>query len=279
MTLLEIVTRTPVHEPWAEGEKIPWNDPGFSRRMLAEHLSQAHDAASRRTATIDAHVDWIERVVLDERRSRILDLGCGPGLYTNRLAGRRHSCVGIDFSPASIEHATDVATSAGIDCTYCLGDIREEAYGSGFDLVMMIYGEINVFRPEDARAILAAARMALDQGGRLLLEAHTAAAVQRIGTTRPTWRSAESGLFSDRPHLRLDEAFWDDSRQVATERYDIVDAVTAEVTSYAQSIQAYSAAAYNALLVDAGFTPEGVFPSLGGVDDGGDFIALLAVRT
>lgn len=30
--------------------------------------------------------------------TRILDLGCGPGLYTSRLARLGHCCVGIDFS-------------------------------------------------------------------------------------------------------------------------------------------------------------------------------------
>jgi SAM-dependent methyltransferase len=277
MKLLEIVTRTPAPEPWAEGEKIPWDDPAFSERMLAEHLSQAHDAASRRAETIDAHVDWIERVVLDGRRSRILDLGCGPGLYTSRLARRGHTCVGVDFSPASIVHATETATSAGLDCVYRLGDIRETEFSSGFDLVMLIFGEHNVFRPSDAQSILAKARRALAAGGRLLLEVHTADAVQRIGTASATWRSAESGLFADRPHLRLEEAFWDDSRQVATERYYIIDAETGAVTRYAQSIQSYSDAQYHVMLADAGFSLDGIFPSLTGVDDGGDFYALVAV--
>ena len=26
-------------EPWDEGDNIPWNEPGFSRRMLREHLT------------------------------------------------------------------------------------------------------------------------------------------------------------------------------------------------------------------------------------------------
>ncbi len=36
------------------GARLPWGDPGFSARMLAEHLDQRHDLASRRTAVIDA---------------------------------------------------------------------------------------------------------------------------------------------------------------------------------------------------------------------------------
>jgi hypothetical protein len=53
-TLLDIVQRDAQPAPWTEGDNVPWNDPDFSERMLAEHLSQEHDLASRRSATIDA---------------------------------------------------------------------------------------------------------------------------------------------------------------------------------------------------------------------------------
>ena len=59
MELADIVARTPDPEPWSEGDKIPWNDPDFSERMLREHLSQDHDLASRRLEVIEAHVAWI----------------------------------------------------------------------------------------------------------------------------------------------------------------------------------------------------------------------------
>jgi SAM-dependent methyltransferase len=274
--LLDIVQRARTPEPWVEGEKIPWNDPSFSRRMLAEHLSQAHDAASRRAATIDDHVGWIGRVVLGDRASRILDLGCGPGLYTERLARLGHTCVGIDFSPASIAYAAETADSSCLPCTYHLGDIREMDFGDGFDLVMLIFGEFNVFQPEDAHKILTKARQALAAGGRLLLEVHTTEAVRQIGSSTPSWRAAERGLFSDRPHLRLEEAFWDAERRVATERYYIVDAETASVTRYAQSVQAYTDDEYRTMLHDCGFALLGTYPSLG--DDAGDadFFALVA---
>ena len=50
MNLIDIVNRPLNPAPWAEGEKIPWDEPEFSARMLHEHLSQKHDAASRRLA-------------------------------------------------------------------------------------------------------------------------------------------------------------------------------------------------------------------------------------
>ncbi|HEY5640757.1 MAG TPA: SAM-dependent methyltransferase, partial [Dehalococcoidia bacterium] len=86
MKLEDVIRRTVPPAPWAEGDTVPWHEPGFSRRMLKEHFSQEHDAASRRTETIDAHVAWIHDELLAARPSRVLDLGCGPGLYMERLA-------------------------------------------------------------------------------------------------------------------------------------------------------------------------------------------------
>ncbi len=113
MELIELIRRPRTPEPWAEGEKIPWSDPGFSQRMLNEHLSQAHDAASRRFEIIDQQVEWIHHQVLKGKPGRVLDLGCGPGLYTSRLAKLGHACTGIDFSPASIAYARQQAGVRG----------------------------------------------------------------------------------------------------------------------------------------------------------------------
>ena len=108
MTLDELFQKVDDAEPWGGDYKIPWDEPGFSRRMLNEHLSQDHDLASRRQETIDRHITCIHEDVLAGRPSRILDLGCGPGFYARRLAALGHTVHGIDFSPASIEYARKV---------------------------------------------------------------------------------------------------------------------------------------------------------------------------
>jgi SAM-dependent methyltransferase len=275
MNLSDLVRRASVPAPWAEGEKIPWNDSDFSARMLHEHLSQAHDAASRRESIIDAHVGWIHRVILGSSPSRILDLGCGPGLYTSRLANLGHDCAGIDFAPASIAHARQTSTR----CAYHLADIRSAEYGDGFDLVMLLYGELNVFRADDARLILTKARRALADGGRLLIEVHTDAAVRAMGDARGTWRTAEQGLFAEHPHLVLQENFWNSEQRVAITRYFIVEAANASVTAHSQSVKAYTDDEYRSVLAECGFSLARRFGSLDGADEPdepGEFLVLLA---
>jgi SAM-dependent methyltransferase len=266
MQLAELWQRAIPPEPWREGDNIPWNDPAFSARMLAEHLSQAHDAASRRGATIDRQVAWIQQTLLRGRPTSVLDLGCGPGLYTSRLARLGHTCVGIDFSPASIEYARATA-DAQLNCRYQLEDLRSAAYGSSFGLVMCVFGEINVFPREQASTLLRKAYDALAGGGLLLLEAHTFAAIEQIGERTPRWYTAESGLFGAEPHVCLVEHFWHADSGAATTRYYVIDLKTGALSRYAQSFQAYTQPQYAELLQACGFDDVVFLPALTGAPE------------
>jgi len=263
-TLNEIVHRAAQPAPWVEGDNIPWNDPEFSERMLAEHLSQDHDLASRKTESIDAHVDWIFSSVLHNRQARVLDLGCGPGLYARRLAGKGCTCVGIDFSPASIRYANEATAVDDTDCRYVHGDLRDQDFGSGFDLVMLSYGQFNVFPKAAAMTILKKARAALVPGGRLLLELQSAEQIESGGNAGPTWYSTEAGLFSDRPHIVLQENTWDSDASASTTRFIVIDATSGDVSNYALSNEAYTDAELDEVLRKSGFDNVERYPSLSG---------------
>ncbi|HUT58926.1 MAG TPA: class I SAM-dependent methyltransferase [Phycisphaerae bacterium] len=277
MNLLELVRRSPAPNPWSEGANIPWDEAAFSRRMLAEHLSDSHDAASRRGEKIDHHVQWIHRELCGGRATKVLDLCCGPGLYSSRLARLGHDCVGIDFSPASIEYARGQVQTEGLRCKYECGDVRTTAFGGPFGLAMLIFGEFNVFRPGEARALLADAYAALGKAGLILIEAHRLEAVERIGGQGRSWYSADSGLFSDRPHVCLQESCWEQDTQTATVRYYVLDAQSGAVTRHAATYQGYTDAEYRALLSVAGFPEVTLAPSLTGSPEEGrpDFVVLI----
>lgn len=212
--------------------KIPWHRPDFSRRMLREHLSQEHDLASRRFSLIDEHVAWIHAEILGGRESKILDLGCGPGLYCERLAALGHTCTGIDFSPASIDYARGRAAQLRLKCDYVESNLLTAAYGAGFDLVMMLFAELNTFDDSQTRVILSRVADALRPGGALLVEIHTPEHVESIGRRPRTWSFHGEGLFGDRPHLLLREAAWDESSSSAIESYFVVHVGTLEVDDF-----------------------------------------------
>lgn len=280
MKLEDIVNRQTQPDPWAEGDNIPWNDPSFSKRMLEEHLSQRHDAASRRVETIDHHVEWIHHQVLSEHPSRILDLACGPGLYAQRLATLGHECTGIDFSPASIVYARDEAQRNQLAIHYQQDDLRTAGFPEGQDLVMLISGELNVFSPSDAKHIINKAAECLTKSGQLVLEVHASGIIPRRGQEPRTWYTSKSGLWSDSPHICLQENFWDSARNVATTRYFVTDAATGGTTMSSASYQNYSDGEYESLLIESGFTNVTRYPSLTGISDEHqkDFMVLVASK-
>jgi SAM-dependent methyltransferase len=276
--LIHMLNRAQPPVPWDEGDNIPWNEPGFSERMLAFHLSQENDLASRRLDKVEKAVGWIHGKLLGGERTKILDLGCGPGLYAVRFARLGHECRGIDFGPASVAYAREQAEKEGVDATFVEEDLRAADFGSGYGLAMLIFGEFNVFSSEDARGILKKTFEALDDGGVLVLEPHIFAAIQKRGENSSSWLATTTGLFMDGPHLCLEENFWDEERGVATTRFFIVDAQTEEVQRHAASYQAYTDEGYRAVLEECGFEGVEFFPSLMGKEDESpkEFFALVA---
>jgi cyclopropane fatty-acyl-phospholipid synthase-like methyltransferase len=253
-----------VSEVSPAAHKIPWNEPDFSRRMLREHLSQDHDAASRREVGIDRHVDWIHGHVLAETPTRILDLGCGPGLYASRLAERGHTCVGIDFSPASIEYAREQARKRELRCEYRLADVRQADFGDGFGLAMFVFGEVNAFAREVAQDIVGRMFESLESGGVVVLEMSSHASVERTGSGPPSSVERTSGLFSDGPHRVDRTAQWDASSGVASQRFEVVEPGRDEVCEYRETLFAYTDDEIRALVSQAGFPSPTLYGSLCG---------------
>lgn len=250
------LTAPPSAELWTGEHKIPWHEPGFSRRMLREHLTQEHDLASRKAETIAAQAQWIHDRAMDSAPGHILDLGCGPGLYAPHLTEFGHHYLGIDFGPASIQHAQTRHARYGA-ARFLLADVLNADYGGPHELAMMLYGELNVFSPQACRRILKKAHAALRPGGRILLEPHTFEAVKRSGQGR-SWQAAGQGLFSDAPHLCLTRNHWFAEQAVSRQDFHIVE-FTGEpgrpslAAAYHSTMQAWTRNDYLRLLKEAGF--------------------------
>lgn len=231
------------------GAKIPWDEPDFSLRMLEQHLNQEHDWASRRGPIIAAHAAWIAEQL--SVPSRILDMGCGPGLYTQALAERGHQCVGVDFSPASIEYARQRSADCDPKPEYILGDIRNYRSNQKFDCIIMIFGEFNAFIRKDAALLLEHCAEMLTENGLFILEAHTYDAVRAMGEAPATWQRHATGLFSAGPHLCLRENSWNAAEASALSRYFIIDAADTAVRQYVSFMQAYRLESYTKMLSSA----------------------------
>ena len=99
--------------PFDAGAELDWGRPEYARRLLREHLDQTHDGASRRRSVIAGQVRRLRRL-LPPAPARILDAGCGPGLYAVPLAALGHEVTGIDVSAPALRHARGLARETNL---------------------------------------------------------------------------------------------------------------------------------------------------------------------
>ena len=234
----------------ADESKIPWDAPDFSQRMLDNHLSQEHDWASRKLVIIEQQVDWIAQQL--SANERVLDLGCGPGFYSQLLAQRGFHCTGVDFSPASIEYARQQSLAAGLNIEYQQQDVREYSPAQPFDFIMMTFGEINVFSATEARDLLRRCAQWLAPGGKLLVEVHDFDEIKRQGQAEPSWQRCPQGLFLATPHLLLTENIWDEQAQTSSTLFWAIEE-NGVVTRFGNQMTAWRDTEYQQLLTECGF--------------------------
>src|SRR5690554_1332934 len=96
-------------KPFTPGEPLFWDDPHISAQMLKAHLNAENDVASRRPETIRRSMDWLIATLGLQAGDKVLDLGCGPGLYAAHLAEKGLQVTGIDYSRRSIAYARQYA--------------------------------------------------------------------------------------------------------------------------------------------------------------------------
>jgi len=150
-----------------------WTDEHTSKQMLRFHLDEELDASSRNIAFIDRSVDWIISRFNIDAEKKIADFGCGPGLYTTRLA-RRHAVVtGIDFSKRSIQYAQETAIGEKLPIRYVNRNYLDFETDERFDLILMIMCDFCALSPAQRKTMLAKFHRLLDPAGSVLLDVYS----------------------------------------------------------------------------------------------------------
>ncbi|MBK7045089.1 MAG: class I SAM-dependent methyltransferase [bacterium] len=281
--LRAILEATRPARPWQDGDQLPWSDPAFSRRMLEVHLDPGTNMATRAPDVVRAHVDWLlgELARRSGRQApwRVLDVGCGPGLYLHELAQRGHGGCGFDFAPEPLRWARDHAAANGFDLRFLEADLTAlpvdfaTQAGAPFDAVTFWFGEFHAFRPEQARAFLPQLAGLLRPGGLFVLEFQPWDLFVKEDAT--TWSAVDSSPFSSRPHLWLEEFAWDESAQAEIHVHWIVDADGGAVRRFAQCNQAWEDADLAAALAAAGIGELEAHEPITGVDEQFEFPVLV----
>lgn len=217
-TIVALSAKPPVYTP---GTAVMWTDDHISEHLLATHLSQDTDLASRKLPAIDTTVNWLLEQVPD-RRLDILDLGCGPGLYAERLAGTGHRVTGMDFSARSLCHARKSAAASGLGTTYLHQDYLTLDHENQYDLVLMVFTDFGVLSTEDRNRLLANIHRALRPGGTFVFDVMNTGWLDTVTPVR-TWEAEANGFWRPVPHLVLSETFCYEKEKVVLNQYIVAD--------------------------------------------------------
>jgi SAM-dependent methyltransferase len=200
-----------------------WTDEHTSLYMLRHHFED-NDVASRRAAFIDRSVEWIVSRFGVSRDTTILDLGCGPGLYTTRLARRGAWVTGVDFSPRSIAYARQVAEQEGLPARHVHQNYLEFDTEERFDLVTMITCDFCALSPAQRAQMLAKFFRFLKPGGHVLLDAYLPAAFQEREEMARYERNPRGGFWSPNPYYMFVNSYTYQQERVVLEKFTIVEA-------------------------------------------------------
>jgi SAM-dependent methyltransferase len=197
--LCKYLKRPELFEPTTE--KF-WNDPYIAAQILEAHLNPNHDSASRKPAFIIRSVEWI--ISLLASGASLLDIGCGPGLYTKRLAERGLNVTGIDLSEKSIEYASKHDANS----RYFVRNYLEMDYFEEFDIVTLIYCDYCELFPEERLDLLRRVHKALKPGGLFLLDVYTPLKGRGKHDVTSWSLNPKGGFWSAKPHICLNATYY-----------------------------------------------------------------------
>lgn len=114
----------------------------------------------------------------------ILELGCGTGSMTERLAEAGFDMIGVDCSGEMLEIAQEKKCESGLDILYLEQDMREfELYGTVRAVVSVCDSLNYILKDEELVKVFRLVNNYLDPGGIFLFDLNTIDKYRKIGDT------------------------------------------------------------------------------------------------
>lgn len=225
MKITEIISQSEKPKLYEKGTSLMWNDEHISKQLLNIHLNANIDLGSRKKSTIKKTAKWILETQKQKGKLSILDLGCGPGLYTEIFAEKGHVVTGVDISKNSIEYAKKSAKGKKLDANYINANYLEINLESDkYDLVILIYTDLGVLIPREREYLLKMVYRVLKKGGTFIFDVLKDIDIEKK-TSPKTWEANISGFWRESPYLALSDSFLYQEEKVILFQHTIIGAV------------------------------------------------------
>ena len=214
-------------EPFEHGNITLWDNEYIGNNVLKKHLEFNVDSGSRKIDTIAQTSQWIKKMFTSCRN--ILDIGCGPGLYSRFLSELGFFYTGIDISPFQINYA--VKHSAYDSKTHFYqSDFRIWESNEYYDIVLMLYGIYSFYPRKDRMDLLNRLRTRLNNNGSVLIEVFTPNHYLGRSESRDWTFFEKDGFWDAKPYLELN-AFY---------RYDEINLILIQSAVINDSIRIWN---------------------------------------
>ncbi|MGB5100265.1 MAG: methyltransferase domain-containing protein [Methanothrix sp.] len=220
--LEKINTRPVPFEFYTAGDL--WADEYTSEQMLSFHLNPEIDVSSRKAAFIDRSVEWITAYFRVGTGTKIADFGCGPGLYTTKLARRQAEVTGIDFSKRSIQYAQEAAIREGLSIQYINQNYLDFETNNRFHLILMIMCDFCALSPMQRKKMLTKFHTLLQPGGCVLLDVYSMNAFQQREETAMYEANMLNGFWSPNKYYGFQNTFKYEKERVVLDKYSLFEA-------------------------------------------------------
>lgn len=207
MKISDILSKSIRPELYEKGTSFMWTDEYISKQILNIHLNPDIDLGSRKMTTIKKTADWILKIQPQKKKLEILDLGCGPGLYSEIFAQSGHKVTGVDISQNSINYAKSEASRKKLEVSYMNANYLElNLTENKYDLVTLIYTDFGVLLPSERSKLLSFIFRVLKKGGVFVFDVLKDKGIENK-TTSKTWEISNAGFWKESPYIALSESF------------------------------------------------------------------------
>ena len=236
-----------------------WTDPYIQQQILKDHLDPQSDGASRKQESVLKIVDFILQHT--KPQSHLLDLGCGPGLYTSLLADKDYMVTGIDFNKASIEYAIGKRE----EINYILGDYINNYSMGKYDAITMIYCDMGTHPDSDRDRLLDNIYLSLADGGILIFDIFSEGIIDDRQESRDWEYAPCGGFWNESEYLLLSQTFHYPENKAFAYQYNLILEDTAK--HFIIWERYYSEEEITSILKKVGFRKISIYKELLGKND------------
>ncbi len=255
-----------------------WANEHTSKQMLEYHLNEAIDVSSRNKSFIECSTEWIVSQFGVSERTTIADFGCGPGLYTTRLAERGATVTGIDFSKNSLKYAKQIAEHKGLKVDYVHTNYLNYETTQRFDLITMIMCDFCALSPKQRKVLLSKFSSLLKPDGYVLLDVYSLNSFEKKEESATYELNQLNGFWSPDNYYCFVNAFKYEIEKVTLDKYTIIEASQTRIVY--NWLQHFSKESLRTEFENSGFEVENFYSNVaGGVfDPDSSEFAIVAIK-